>query len=617
MNPRFAKELRPLLVPWCVAAVAAAGHLAGLANPVFARGEFGSFLVGLASVAFIAGVLALSALPIGFELHDRTLILLLSQPADRTRLWRDKLNAATISVLALAIVHASLSATAGRLSLSVILVGGALAVAAICSVGYYTLATRSIIAGIASAVGTPLAIALGVHLVTYYALGIEIELAEESAVALVFWAATVYSAFFLWLSRRQFAALELKDGPVSRAAEIPEALVPRKLTESFRCQPTGVVANLIRKEIHLQKPVFLVSAVFVMGWLLTLALMVARPTWHDDLVSVLHALTGTQIVLMVILAGCVSLGDDKAFGTTAWHLTLPVSARRQWLIKLLVAAATAVAMAVLLPTLLGALTLFKARVGLLALHPENALGFVMPCVVVFVMSFWSASLVANTIRAALTMILTSVALATVALFGTWSAEKLGGLQTALLPSLIARYQWSPYALDGAIPIIPIGLCLIVTAMLIALTQSFWQFRRVQSQSATSFRYTAILALVAFAIAFWLRDLSVSMHNQRYYFMPVLEEVTAALRAVMLQDSELLEGQVRQLTLQDLNNSQRPSDRAKLWVRNSAINVHWNESKSKHFAKERMYFGEIHLPNGVTVPLSWTVPDVSSAPAGKK
>src|SRR2546425_12814719 len=97
MNPRLAKELRPLLWPWGIAALAGAGHLVALANPVFAKGEFGSFLTGLAGVAFVTGVLVLAALPMGVELHDRTLALLLSQPTERTRLWKEKLMAATLA----------------------------------------------------------------------------------------------------------------------------------------------------------------------------------------------------------------------------------------------------------------------------------------------------------------------------------------------------------------------------------------------------------------------------------------------------------------------------------------------------------------------------------------
>src|SRR6266487_829903 len=62
MNPRLAKELRPLLLAWCVAALAAAGYLVAPTQPLFAKGEFGSFLIGLAGIAFVAGCLLLAAL---------------------------------------------------------------------------------------------------------------------------------------------------------------------------------------------------------------------------------------------------------------------------------------------------------------------------------------------------------------------------------------------------------------------------------------------------------------------------------------------------------------------------------------------------------------------------
>ena len=135
MNPSLTKEFRPLFLPWCVAALAAAGHLVAWTNPVFAHGEFGSFLIGLAGVVFVVGVLALAALPIGFELHDRTLTLLLSQPAQRTRLWRGKILAATLSIFALALVHGLASAVTGHLRLPEAILFMAFVVTAISSVG--------------------------------------------------------------------------------------------------------------------------------------------------------------------------------------------------------------------------------------------------------------------------------------------------------------------------------------------------------------------------------------------------------------------------------------------------------------------------------------------------
>jgi hypothetical protein len=228
-------------------------------------------------------------------------------------------------------------------------------------------------------------------------------------------------------------------------------------------------------------------------------------------------------------------------------------------------------------------------------------------------------MVANTLRAALTMVLTAAALATVAFFGVWSAEKLGGLQTGLLTSLIARNQWSPYSLGEVIPIGRILFCLLGVAMLLVLIQSFRQFRRAQSEGTAFLRYGAILALVAFAIAFWTSDLNVSVQKQRNQrgSFAIVPEVTDAARAVTLLDLELSEGHVQKLLPEALENTNPLSNRAKLWLRNSIIYVRWTESKSKHFANLRVYTGEIHLPKGAIVPFGWTVPDLPQAQPPKE
>ncbi|MSU56806.1 MAG: hypothetical protein EXS35_01240 [Pedosphaera sp.] len=515
MIPRLAKELRPLLLPWSVAALAAGANLAAQANPVFAHGEFGSFLTGLAGVAFVVGVLVLAAMPTAVELHERTLVMLFSQPMRRTQLWKEKMMAATIAIISLGIVHGLASAATGQLTPPLVILYATFAVTAICSVGYHTLATGSILVGIACAAGLPWAIALSVHLFVYYALGFQVDPSERATLALVGGASAVYSAFFLWLSRRQFARCELRDTVATHAAQIPAALIPKTLSELVRSRPTGATANLIRKEVCLQKPIFLVSAVFAVCWLLTLMLMILHPAWHENLVSVFAGLTGTQIVLMVIMIPCVSLGDDKSLGTAAWHLTLPVSARRQWFIKLFVAAATVFAMAVVLPMFLAALTLFKAEVGLLAIQqPEEALGFFIVSTIVFVISFWSASLVNNIVRAALATIVSLIGIGTCALLGGWvGLEYSPGLQTNLGVRIVADESLNP-------TIVPYSMALVVLVVtIVALLQSLAQFRRTRSSNVIMLKYSLILAAVTFVGAFWYADLIKSSQDQRLLLSP--------------------------------------------------------------------------------------------------
>ena len=44
--------------------------------------------------------------------------------------------------------------------------------------------------------------------------------------------------------------------------------------------------------------------------------------------------------LIAILAGSLSLWQEKTLGTHSWHMTLPVAARRLWLIKPIMALST-------------------------------------------------------------------------------------------------------------------------------------------------------------------------------------------------------------------------------------------------------------------------------------
>ena len=548
MNPRLAKELRPLLLPWGIAAIGACGHFVALCNPVFANGAFGNLLTGLAGTAFVVGVLVLAAMPMGVELHERTLSLLLSQPTERVRLWKEKLFAASLMIALLSVIHGIASVVSGQLNLMSALLFAGFAIAAVCSVGYYTLSTRSVLIGITCAVGMPYAIVLSTYLIVRYVFGLELDseppkvgapgeglyLSDQMALVLILVAGAAYSAFFLRLSCRQFANLELRDAPVSRAAEVPTALVPRWLSNLFRARPTGVILNLIRKEVCLHKPVFLVSAIFAAVWLLTLLLMLLRPVWNDNCIATLHGLTGAQIVLMAILIGCVSLGDDKALGTTAWHLTLPLSAGRQWLIKLFVAVATLVAMAIILPILLATLALVKAQVGLLAFR-DGAV-WAIPFALVFVLSFWSASMVTSTVRAALTCVASLVALGGCIFLGTavpasffGPSSNYVGLQSGLLARISAHYQLPPdyFAKHHGV----IGYAVLLASLVfvsLALVQSFKQFRRLQTGLSVKVKCAVVLALVAVGGSFWCADLNMSRAGAQAQFDSELRSALARL-----------------------------------------------------------------------------------------
>ena len=94
MNLQLTKELRPLLLPWLVAAVAVVMQSLS-SDPLFAIAGF---------VSCCATVL-LVAMTVGAEFQQRTLSLVLTQPCARTRSWQTKLFAAAIALVSLALLN--------------------------------------------------------------------------------------------------------------------------------------------------------------------------------------------------------------------------------------------------------------------------------------------------------------------------------------------------------------------------------------------------------------------------------------------------------------------------------------------------------------------------------
>lgn len=574
MNLHLSKELRPLLLPWCLAALGALGYLFVFAEPV--PGDFTKTVLGLAAGAFGLGVLVLAALPVATEIHERTLTLFFSQPVSRSQLWKEKLLTATIAIGALALVHGIISSLTGQLIGVNALLWLAFVVAALSSVGYYTLATGSIIVGICCSAGVPMTLLLVLHLACEYAvLHFGFELNVHQAVRVILLLTAAYSSLYFWLSHRQFVELELRAGSIGHAAEVPRALVPRALPELFRARPTGAIANLIRKEFCLQKPTFLVSAIFTAGWLLTLLLRILHPAWHANLVATFHGITGAQVVLMVLLVPCVALGDDKSLGTIVTHLSLPVSSFRQWAIKLLSAAAVFFLTAIVLPLLLAMLVLPFARVGLVAFldgatrNQETLLSVGSMLTAAFIISFWSASLASNTVKAAIASVFAMMGAFACVIVGLPLPElfrRSPGFETNLVGAVISHFQLPPTAFEKVLG--PIAILIALTCLIAALVQSLRQFRRVQTPRSTLIKYPLILAALLIGGSFWCHDLLNSYHE---WSMRTSAELSQALNKISAERT-FSPTAPSTISLQELEATHMVSPSTINWLRNRPMTV---------------------------------------------
>jgi len=243
------------------------------------------------------------------------------------------------------------------------------------------------------------------------------------------------------------------------------------------------------------------------------------------------------IPLVLAVAAAISLGEERTLGLAAWHLTLPVPARRQWLLKLAVGAAVAIGLGLVLPGLLAWATLPEFRAGLDHELQQGRQSEILKQLLAdgtalwlfFVLGFWAATLLGNTMRAVSTALLGVVALVLCSLLAAWSAHQMGGLETGLLLNIIGWLQLEQEFFNGR----ESGIWGPVAGMLVfslaALAQSLVQFRRAQVQRAAVVKCAALLLAIAFLAAFWCADFqeSVSHVDSQVFY----QETTRAMRAL--------------------------------------------------------------------------------------
>lgn len=243
------------------------------------------------------------------------------------------------------------------------------------------------------------------------------------------------------------------------------------------CRPHGVMGNLIRKELCLLRPLAVITAVFTLGWLAARLAATLMP--REGALGILAGLAGTFMPLAVLLAGAIPFGEEKQLGVAEWQLTLPVRVGTQWVVKLFIGGCTAAVLGFALPLGLACLTL-----------PESVFHRGMPDTdvltqvavlywVLFVTSFWAATLLRNTIQAVLAAVLGLVA----AFFCILAAQQLA---TA----------------DGGGPVREISPWVgMVVVSILLLMQSRRRFRTTQPSTRAFVLSAVILLATVFVVSF--------------------------------------------------------------------------------------------------------------------
>lgn len=389
--------------------------------------------LAFAHAAYVFGCALLGSVVIGQEFQHRTMGALLAQPVSRRRIWWEKMTVLGTALLGLLLwlvvlgvaemefVREPFAFDPGTqtarleevrqlqdvfLPWTEGLVGFAYLLLPLL-VGFatgptLTLLARGTIGGVALTFLCPWALSLPVWFFMpdneAFKTG-QFTSGEITAVFLcLFVAPSAYVGGLFLLGCRRFRGWE------DAHAQVVELSLPPLLTKSFTSfterltlRSGGVLGRLFRKEARLQLPAFVVAGMLVGLWLLLLALVFARPSVVMEVLMLPAVLLGLGIPVIV---GIVSTAEERNLGLLDWHLTLPVSARLQWFVKVLVALGTNMVLGILLPGVLGQISSVLLEGKSMELGLRNGeQHFLIANAVIFCAALYASTASTNGIRA--------------------------------------------------------------------------------------------------------------------------------------------------------------------------------------------------------------------------
>lgn len=390
LSPSLRKEFRALAPSWLACLVALGAALA----------YGGGVALGLALPAYFIGAVALGALSVGHEYSHRTIGLLLSHPAPRQRLFFEKqavLGALLLVLFAVAAILMrdtdGLRDAGARASERAAMVW----LPMLCGLfvaPWLTMLCRDPIAGTVFSLAAP-----GVLLLMGEVGG---ALAYGSRAA-----STDFRMLLLWVgmpalcgiasvsSVRVFRNLEAVDGR-GEDVRVPGWLRRRVAVAATPARRQHPVRLLVQKELRLQQLPMTVAALYLVAWVVVISVRTVFP----DVAGMFNVLTTFYSGSVALLIGSVACAEERQMGTLQWQVLLPMSASRQWAVKVGVVLGLTLVVALAIPSLLaGTMELLPAG----AAHgPFSRVGLAIPAIVLTITGLYVSSL-CNTGLSALLM----------------------------------------------------------------------------------------------------------------------------------------------------------------------------------------------------------------------
>jgi ABC-type transport system involved in multi-copper enzyme maturation permease subunit len=337
LSPALSKEIRALLPLWGASVAALAAAL------VLREGK----RLDLGLFAYVVGSLAIGAQSVGQEYTYRTLPMLLSQPADRRRVYLLKFGVSAVMLLTLAALAGTLFAKvwrpdAARFPLVTLPVLGGLFLAPLC-----TMICRSTLAGMILS-GTAMAVTWFVTLaIAWFGFGIEPDVAEHLILGRWTLTVMVLSPLAGFVGWRRFTALETTE------AASPALHLPRWLSSAEGARRHAPLHALAIKEVHLQQLAFVVAGLYVIGWALLLLAQRYIPSWST---FPLGAVMLLYCMGLAVTIGALASAEERQYGTLDSQLLQPTPAWQQWIVKVGVTLGLALLCGLGLPVLLNQFT---------------------------------------------------------------------------------------------------------------------------------------------------------------------------------------------------------------------------------------------------------------------
>ena len=350
-NPSLQMEI------WAQMPGASLAFLAAAVNAMSAhKGERGDH-TGFAALPHCLACLWICANAFGSEFDHRTMGQLLVQPRSRGRIYLEKLGVAGGIAGTAAVIFfltPSGSGVTGDPQILLLILG-------LASAPFFTLISRSTLAGFVFTLAVPLALYLILQtLLDVYHARVYPDLADRSSEekALLWAGGAIYLGATALAGWRVFRRLEWREGGAGGGS----APGLHALTGAWdgwigrRWLGQAATAQLIRKELRLHVVPWLVAGILVGLWGLSLLIRKWAPEseWgvaaaNPSTVTLFAGILGAFIFLVT---GASAIAEERVLGTLEWQWTQPIPMARQWRIKLGVTTALALTLGLILPAAL-------------------------------------------------------------------------------------------------------------------------------------------------------------------------------------------------------------------------------------------------------------------------